>query len=543
MRVNEGQSFLNLYYESGAVEIASGNVQHVLFDGRGSDVKNSGQVSTPDKIADAMAAWVMSPNPQEVLDPAAGFGHLLHACRRVNPSFKAVGIETDQDVFKTALATAPKGTKLILSDYLRNCPGWFRGIIANPPYVKSQRMALSEAEWQYFDELFGTKLGRQTNLYALFLLKIWEDLAPNGRAAIIVPAEFLNANFGRVIKERLQAMKPRGLAVFAADVNLFENTLTTSVVLFLEKSPVPAPPFRGKCVRCAADLVAFVASMEERLPVQPDEHDLASFDPEDKWLNRLFTSNEAQDNSHPAVARIGDFFKCSRGIATGANEYFCLRASEISEHGLSLKDFDRCVTRAADLSGWFVDTKDFLSLVKAEKRCYLMNPSTIHPAMESYLARGKASGVHERHLPSKRPVWYLPERRKHPSILVPVFSRRQPRFILNLAGVSSLTCFHGLYAKPGSEHLIPLVWVYLNSSQGMAAFSGVNRFYGNGLNKLEPKDVEQMACPNLNLVKTKDLQNLTKTVDAAMALSVISTAWFNQILSDYSADLSSGLRK
>lgn len=243
MRVNEGQSFLDLYYEPGTVEIASGNVQHIHFDGRGADVKNSGQVTTPDKIADAMAAWVMSPNPQEVLDPAAGFGHLLHACRRVNPSFKAVGIEADQDVFKTALATAPKGTKLILSDYLRNCPGLFQGIIANPPYVKSQRLALSEAQWQYFDELFGTKLGRQTNLYALFLLKIWEDLAPKGRAAVIVPAEFLNANFGRVIKERLQSMKPRGLAVFASDVNLFENTLTTSVVLFLEKGAAPAPAF------------------------------------------------------------------------------------------------------------------------------------------------------------------------------------------------------------------------------------------------------------------------------------------------------------
>lgn len=533
MRVKEGQSFLDLYYEPGAVEIASGTVQHARFGGRGADVRNSGQVSTPDEIADVMAAWVMSSNPREVLDPAAGFGHLLHACRRVNPSLKAVGIETHQEVFKTALTTAPKGTKLVLSDYLRNDAGIFHGIIANPPYVKSQRMALSEAEWQYFDELFGTKLGRQTNLYALFLLKIWEDLAPKGRAAIIVPAEFLNANFGRVIKERLQAMKPRGLAVFAPDVNLFENTLTTSVVLFLEKGSPSAPEFRGKCVRSAADLADFVAGMEKRLPVQSDEFDLASFDPEEKWLNRLFANNETRKTSRPAVARIGDFFKCSRGIATGANEYFCLRASEICEHGLSTKDFDRCVTRASDLSGWFVDAGDFLSLVKAEKRCYLLNPDSMHPAMELYLARGKASGVHERHLPSKRPVWYLPERRKQPSILVPVFSRQQPRFILNSAGVSSLTCFHGLYPKPGSEHLVPLVWVYLNSSQGMEAFGGVNRFYGNGLNKLEPKDVEHMACPNLKLVKAKDLQNLTKEINAAMASSNISASWFDRILSDY----------
>ncbi|MCX6875679.1 MAG: N-6 DNA methylase [Verrucomicrobia bacterium] len=533
MRVNEGQSFLDLYFEPGAVEIATGNVHHVLFDGRGADVRNSGQVSTPLEIADAMAAWVMRPSPKEVLDPAAGFGHLLHACRRVNQSFRPVGIETDQEVFKTALATAPEGTKLVLSDYLRNRPGLFQGIIANPPYVKSQRMALSEAEWQYFDELFGTKLGRQTNLYALFLLKIWEDLAPKGRAAVIVPAEFLNANFGGVIKERLQMMRPRGLAVFASDVNLFENTLTTSVVLFLEKGHAPTLAFRGRCVRSALDLTDFVASIEKKLPVQADELDLNAFAPEDKWLNRLFARNEVHNASMPVVARIGEFFKCSRGIATGANDYFCLSASEIREHGLSTRDFDRCVTRATDLSGWLVDAKDFLTLVKAEKRCYLLNPRSVHPAMEAYIARGMAVGVHQRHLPSKRPVWYLPERRKQPSILVPVFSRRQPRFILNSAGVSSLTCFHGLYAKPGSEHLVPLAWVFLNSSQGLGAFGDVNRFYGNGLNKLEPKDVEQMACPNLSLVTTKALQRLTRQINDAVVSSELSASWFDRVLSDY----------
>ena len=203
------------------------------------------------------------------------------------------------------------------------------------------------------------------------------------------------------------------------------------------------------------------------------------------------------------------FFKCSRGIATGANDYFCLRTPDIRDNGLSTRDFDRCVTKATDLSGWFLDSKDFISLAKSGKRCYLLNPSSIHPAMEIYLAKGMESGVHQRHLPSKRPVWYLPERRKQPSILVPVFSRHQPRFILNSAEVSSLTCFHGLYAKPGSEYLVPLVWVYLNSSRGMGAFGDVNRFYGNGLNKLEPKDVEQMGCPDFNLVTSKDLNQLT----------------------------------
>ena len=67
----------------------------------------------------------------------------------------------------------------------------------------------------------------------------------------------------------------------------------------------------------------------------------------------------------------------------------------------------------------------------------------------------------------------------------------------------------------------------------MAAFGDVNRFYGNGLNKLEPKDVEQMACPDLRLLKIEDLKNLTKKIEAAMASLEISTAWFDKVLAHY----------
>ena len=67
----------------------------------------------------------------------------------------------------------------------------------------------------------------------------------------------------------------------------------------------------------------------------------------------------------------------------------------------------------------------------------------------------------------------------------------------------------------------------------MDAFGDVNRFYGNGLNKLEPKDVEQMACPNLSLVKTKALQHLTDRISGAVISSEITATWFDRVISDY----------
>lgn len=531
MRVNEGQTFLDLYYKPGEVEYSTGTAKHFLFDGRGLDVRNSGQVSTPVEIADAMAAWVMEKKPSEILDPAAGFGHLLHACRRIEPEIKAVGIESDAKVFKIALETAPPKTKMILCDYLRSSPGLYQGIIANPPYVKSQRMAFSDTEWKYFDELLGTRFGRQTNLYALFLLKIWEDLAPQGRAAIIVPAEFLNANFGVAIKERLQSIKPRGIAVFASDVNIFDNTLTTSAVVFLEKSQSIELPFRGKCVRTAQHLVEFVSGLNKGISVQDDELDLQLLLSSEKWLNRIFSTSDPLKHSKSSPCKIGDFLKCSRGIATGANDYFCLRPSEIIDHGLSFDDFDLCITKAADVPDWLFDKAHSSALVKADKRCYLLNPRTLSPATTKYLELGVSLGVDKRHLPSKRPIWYLPERPKGPALLAPVFSRGQPRFVLNSAGTRNLTCFHGLHTKTGKESFAKVVWIYLNSSKGLESFGRVNRFYGNGLNKLEPKDVEQMHCPDFSLISKNALRELDKTIKGGLENSELSTKWFDAQLS------------
>jgi adenine-specific DNA-methyltransferase len=122
---------------------------------------------------------------------------------------------------------------------------------------------------------------------------------------------------------------------------------------------------------------------------------------------------------------------------------------------------------------------------------------------------GQELGIHERHLPSHRPVWYQPENRAVADVWVAVFSRESVKFILNTSGAKNLTCFHGLYARNGQTSLEPLLVLFLNSSWGRIAFSQVNRFYGDGLNKLEPKDVEDMPCPTLPAQTAVQAKQLT----------------------------------
>jgi adenine-specific DNA-methyltransferase len=522
MKLRDNQTFMSVYYEPNAVEVATGGANSFTsVESWQRNTKQFGQVATPEPVAELMAKWVMSAKPHTVLDPAAGLGGLLTACRKFQKQAFLVGVERDIETLQRAKITAPCGTKLILSDYLKSDAGFFDGIIANPPYVKAQRLDYSEKDWCYFEERLGTPLDRLTNLYALFLLKIWEDLAPHGRAAVILPAEFLNANFGEEIKERLiRIIRPVAVVVFAPSVNIFEEALTTSAIIFLEKSRLPKAPAWVKQVDSVEEAALFVDKLISGTTLQAGKGciDLTKLNSREKWLNLLF-NGKTPSGLFVFPNRVGDYFDCRRGIATGANDFFCLTRSAIREHHLTESHVEPCVTKAVDADGLVFTREKFDALVSGERRCFLLNPSRNGQDLTRYLKFGEQQGVHQRHLPSHRPVWYLPENRAVADIWVAVFSRASVKYILNTSGAKNLTCFHGLYAKLGYESLAPLMTLFLNSSGGRCSFSQVNRFYGDGLNKLEPKDVEEMPCPAMTKLSQKEAAELVGKLAALEKLS------------------------
>jgi len=512
MKVRESQNFLTLFSEPLVVETACGETNpHSDASDWERETKSLGQVPTPQPIAQLMARWVTSLKPATVLDPAAGLGSLLHECHRLHRHARLVGVERDQSTLLQAKSAAPRGTKLILSDYLLAEAGQFQGIIANPPYVKAQRLEYSEGTWQTFEESFGTRLDRLTNLYGLFLLKIWEDLAPHGRAAVITPAEYLNANFGTEIKERLrEVMRPPGIIVFDPTLNLFGQTLTTSAIILLEKGRPRNAPSRIVKVGSLQEAEMFLRSIidDASNTCNTVQHDLDGFNPKVKWLNILFNGSVFAKSQHlPGV--VGDYFICRRGIATGGNDFFCLSRSELDQNNLTVSDAEPCVTKATDASGLVFTSEKFSAIAASDRKCYLLNPRHKSTDVEKYLKTGEHLGIPRRHLPSHRPVWYLPENRLVADIWVAVFSREAPKFVLNTSGAKNLTCFHGLYVRSKQCGIASLLTLYLNSSWGRFAFAQVNRFYGDGLNKLEPKDVEALPCPRLPKMEFDEAEKLT----------------------------------
>ena len=167
--------------------------------------KALGQFFTPAPIAEFMARWVTA-NPQcrIILDPAVGLGVFFRAIDKVKPrqNYQFVGYDVDPQVLRQAALLL--NAELKNEDYLFN--GWdakYDGIICNPPYFKFQDYQNRRAGLLELQERLGFNLSGFTNIYTMFLLKSLSQLAPQGRAAFLVPFEFLNADYGAIVKKHL----------------------------------------------------------------------------------------------------------------------------------------------------------------------------------------------------------------------------------------------------------------------------------------------------------------------------------------------------
>lgn len=207
--------------------------------------KRFGQFFTPFEIARLMAEWVAAVSPSDVLDPAVGTGIFLRVLKSVIPEARVTALDIDRIALAAAQAAVRghSNIRFVEQDFLTwGDDQFFDAAIANPPYLRHHDV------FYPFDvfELVGRKnhvhCSKLSNIYVLFIFEICRRLREGGRAAVIVPGEWVNANFGNALKRFLLS---RGflhtLLYFSHISTKFEDTLTTASVLFLEKPDWNAP--------------------------------------------------------------------------------------------------------------------------------------------------------------------------------------------------------------------------------------------------------------------------------------------------------------
>jgi len=195
-----------------------------------------GQFFTPPSLAALMADWVMAVEPQAVLDPAFGTGMLIAACTAKNSSTFFTAYEADPLVMSHARQFDCR-LDLRQADFLATpITEKYDGIVMNPPYIRHREIRGYESERRDISGKARCVIPKSANLYIYFAVKSLTLLRSGGRAALLIPAEWMSANFAAsfkvyLINERLL----RQAVLFSNCSNVFDDALTTASVLLCER--------------------------------------------------------------------------------------------------------------------------------------------------------------------------------------------------------------------------------------------------------------------------------------------------------------------
>jgi len=491
--------------------------------------RRNGQFFTPPRVAMAMVDWVSRRRPGCLLDPAVGPGIFPDCAARLprhqRPAdIRAFDIDARAlDHARRRLSDSGLSVHLWQADFLTAGFGErFDAIVCNPPYIRHHDASVPAEVYAELEERFGVRLSRATNVYALFLLRIASLLSERGRAAVITPAEFLNADFGVAVKQALLASGLlRGFVIFDHASSVFEGILTTAAITLLDARAAGSRAVRRVHIDSVDELETALHSFDAD-DGQADSPPLPASqyapDPGEKWGNVEEVHDGGSASSMP-MRPLSDFAVCSRGIATGANDFFTLTRSEAADWELPDAVLRPCVTKAAQVRESCWTAARMADLIAADKKAMLFDGAAAgeHPAVQRYIAHGETRGLHLRYLTRHRKPWFAVERRPPADIWVSTFGRGRLRFVLNQSAALSLTAFHAIYLRPPFRGFAKHLLAFLQSDAGLAACRRQHRVYGDGLLKFEPRDVERLRVPDFQALSAAVLAEIEEAADALLA--------------------------
>jgi len=474
--------------------------------------KDRGQFFTPAAYASIMVDWIAAGSPRSILDPATGTGVLIDACQRRNVGCSFTGYDVDRKALELAESRLAV-TDLRHRDFLSG--DWderFDAILANPPYIIHRDHKLDRDIIDYVAHRSGQRLSRQSNLYVYFVIKICEQLTQGGRAAIIIPAEWMAANYGQSLKAYLL---DKGLLQGLVTVDLaghaFADNMATASILLIEKVTKPPQVVQSYYVPDGTNLVS-LAALEHDPVVVRKSLSVDLLQSQKKWDIWLRGSSVPKPKGS---LRLGELVTTKRGIATGANRFFLLSQQEADHHGLDTARMDHCVGKTAQVAGISFTDADFEQLAASSEACFLFNPAgDLTPAEVAYIERGAGLDIPLKHGPRTKAIWYAAEAREPAPIWASTFGRGRMRFIHNAAGVKTLTCFHNVYPQNLDVMQAEALTVLLNSNAMQDAIAVHVRRFTNGLMKLEPRDILDIYVPDIRLLPHKLVTELAAWLNA-----------------------------
>ena len=487
-----------------------------------------GQTFTPPPVIESMIAWAAGTGirPARVVDPGSGSARMLLAAGRRWPQAALIGVEIDPAaaiIGRASLAAAGFAGRsvVLLGDY--RCarlppaegPTLFLG---NPPYVRHHQIAAPGKDWlRRAAREQGLPASGLAGLHAHFFLATARHVAPGDLGVLITAAEWLDVNYGRLVRELLLgALGGQAIHLIEPATAVFADAAATSVIACFRPGTTPEA-IRMRRVAGPAELGALAGGT----PVAA-----AVLRAAPRWGPLLRAASPGQSSPgsparvsparicQPGAARpgsagpgaagprcpgrlpeghveLGELCRVHRGQVTGANAVWVTAGP----HPLVPARFCvPAVTRARELiaAGPVLAPGAPLRRVISLPADLDDLPRRERAGVARFLRHATAAGAADTYVARHRTPWWRVRLGAPPPIMASYMGRRPPVFVRNQAGASYLNIAHGLYPR---EPLDPGVLDALAAFLSRSVSPEQGRVYAGGLIKFEPREMERLLVP------------------------------------------------
>jgi hypothetical protein len=504
--------------------------------------KARGAYYTDPAIARFLVQFAVRRQDDSVLDPCFGEGVFLRAAaERVAtlggaPGAQVSGVELDVQAYRTAkqvlVHNGPlRGERLRLANFFDLDPaahGHFSAVVGNPPFVRYQRfsgarrlLALSRALKA------GVRLTELASSWAPFIVHAVTFLEPEGRLAMVAPAELCHAAYAKPVLHFL-IHHFRSVRVLTFGRRLFPE-LSEDTVLVLgdgyghESGSLELVPLSG---------VSELGSVEpEQLNgVSVQLHGsrevirlIAYLLPE---RTRSLYVRLAED---PEVTRLGALATSGIGYVTGNNDFFHLSAGEVRRFRVPDSVLTPAVCRASWLTGVVFSHADWKRLYLADNKALLLTLTgrfrKMPEGVRRYLEFGVREGVDRAYKCRVRQPWYAVPHVVVPDLLLTYMANRRPALVVNRARAvapNTLLCVRPTpHGKCSAETVGAAWWTSLTALS--AEIEGHS--LGAGMLKLEPGEAANVLVPMPRLLLNNDrARHLVRELDRLVRREAVEEA-------------------
>ncbi|MBI1874742.1 MAG: N-6 DNA methylase [Acidobacteria bacterium] len=454
-----------------------------------------GATYTPRPIVSAMLRWTATSGrkPVRVVDPGVGSARFLLAAGQRFPEAALIGIEIDPLaalIARANLAAASLTTRSeIVVDDFRNYrlpeQDGTTLFVGNPPYVRHHLIGPQWKGWLVrVARERGLDASQLAGLYVYFFLAVVGHARPGDYGAFITAAEWLDVNYGRVLREMfLGPLGGRAITLVEPTAQPFPDAATTATITCFEFGARPSS-IRVRRVEKLDELGALEDGgrliRRERLEA----------------ANRWTPLTRLQKKTPCGFVELGELCRVHRGQVTGANKVWIA-----GEHSSGLPDsvLFPSVTKARELfnaNGLLLDPAPLRRVIDLPADLDELPPAG-RRAVDAFLRRAVTLGAADGYIARMRKAWWAVGLREPAPILASYMARRPPAFVRNLADARHINIAHGIYPRETiPETALQTLTEYLGRSVGL----GSGRTYAGGLTKFEPKEMERLFVPDLPML-------------------------------------------